>query len=94
MSNCITSPACDCGGNYESIYHYLLLCRRYAALRPSLLSAAAENVGDSWNHVTNSVEVNIYLFGSYNLTLDQNNNLFSHVQQYIKQSERFAVSCD
>lgn len=88
--NCIASPACNCGANYESVNHYLLYCPRYAALRFSLHSAAAEILGDSWYHMSDSVKLKIFLFGSDKLTLAQNNDLFFHVQQYIKQSGRFS----
>ena len=75
---------CDCGANYESVNHYLLFCPRHAAHRSSLLLAVAEIFGDSWYHMSDSVKAKIFLFGSDKLTLNQNNTIFFHVQQYIK----------
>ena len=88
--NCSLSPACTCGAKCESLIHYLLQCPRYAALRLSLLSAAAQVYGDSWYLLSDSQKVKLFLFGSVDLNTEDNRSIFMHVQQYIKLSKRFS----
>jgi hypothetical protein len=78
-----------CGANNESIMHYLLKCTRYSALRISLLSAAAQVCGNSWNLWSDSQKLKLFLFGDVNLNIDDNKKNFNFVQQFIKESERF-----
>ena len=87
MINCTTSPACDCGANYESVNHCLLFCPRYAAHRSSLLLAVAEIFGDSSYHMSDSVKAKILLFRSDKLTLNQNNKEF-YLRVKLKQTYR------
>ena len=60
--DCLTSPACICGENIETVTHYLLKCPRYSALRFSLLSAAAQVCGDGWNLLSDSLKLKLLLF--------------------------------
>ena len=77
---CVTSPACDCGFNCESVIHYFLHCPRYAALRTSLLAAMVEILGNGWYYKSDSFKTKMFLFGSEKLTVDQNKAIFFHVQ--------------
>ena len=87
--DCIETPACVCGVNNESIMHYLLKCPRYSALRISLLSAAAQVCGDSWNLLSDSQKLKMFSFGDVNLNIDDNKKIFNFVQQFIREFERF-----
>ena len=87
--DCIETPACVCGAYNESIMHYLLKCPRCSALRISLLSVAAQVCGDSWNLLSDSQKLKMFLFGDVNLNIDDNKKIFNFVQQFIKESERF-----
>ena len=81
--NCVTSPACDCGFNCESVIHYFLYCPRYT-LRTSLLAAMVEILGSGCYYKSDTFKTKMFLFGSEKLTVDQNNAIFFHVQSYIK----------
>ena len=87
--NCVTSPACECGFNCESVIHYFLYCPQYSAIRTSLLAAMFEILGNGWYYKSDSFKTKMFLFGSEKLTMDQNNAIFLHVQSYIKGSGVF-----
>ena len=70
--NCRLSPACSCGDSCESVIHYLLYCPRYAALRLSLLSVAAQIYGESWYLLSDSQRSKIFLSGSTDLSIESN----------------------
>ena len=36
--NCIPSPSCDCGAP-KDVFHFLLICPRFAALRTSMVAS-------------------------------------------------------
>ena len=57
---------------------------RYPALRLSVLSAAAQVYGDSWYLLSDSQKVELFFYGSANLNIEDNKNIFMYVQQYIK----------
>ena len=82
--NCVTSPACECGFNYESVTHYFLYFPRYAALRTALLAAMVEILGNSWYHKADFFKTKMFLFGSEKLTLDQNKAIFSMYNYILK----------
>jgi hypothetical protein len=88
--NCRLSPACSCGDSCESVIHYLLYCPRYAALRLSLLSVAAQIYGEGWYLLLGCQKSKIFLSGSTDLSIESNRCIFMHVQKYIKQTNRFS----
>ena len=88
--NCSPSPGCSCGFYYETVIHCLLYCPRYAAPRSFLLSAAAQGYGDGWYLLPDSKKLNLLLFGSADLSTDNNQCLFKHVQKYIRETSRFS----
>jgi hypothetical protein len=88
--NCRLSPACSCGDSCESVIHYSLYCPRYAALRLSLLSVAAQIYGEGWYLLSDSQKSKIFLSGSTDLSIESNRCIFMHVQKYIKQTNRFS----
>jgi hypothetical protein len=73
--DCIETPACVCCAYNESIMHYLLKCARYSALRISSLSAAAQVCGDSWNLLSDSQKLKMFLFVTKKFPILSNNSL-------------------
>ena len=87
-----SSPLCNCGFDDETKTHFFLHCPNYAALRPDLLTAAARIVCDQWFRYSNKQKVELFLFGSTELTNSENIEIFSHVQHFIRESNRFSFS--
>ena len=56
--NCIESSSCVCGDPCESVLHYFFCCPQYTALRPPLLSVAAQLLGERWNHSSDNRKTN------------------------------------
>ena len=75
--NIVPSPTCACGG-FESAYHFFFACPRLAHFRRRYFS-------DSLLNYT----VKDFLYGSQNLTFQENEQLFLKVQDYIVKSGRF-----
>ena len=61
----------------------------YSAPRITLLSSAARIFADRWSSMSKSQIISVFLFGSPLLSLEQNNDLFFHVQSFISESMRF-----
>jgi hypothetical protein len=61
--NCLSSTMCVCNMEHESVVHYLLKCRRYAASRLTLLSSAEQFFGFEWHLLSDSQKVNIKIQG-------------------------------
>ena len=75
--NIIESPSCSCGG-FESSYHYLFTCPKYANHRNRHLP-----------HNLQNYSTNDLLYGKENLSEHDNESLFLQVQEYIIKSGRF-----
>ena len=75
--NIIESASCSCGG-FESNYHYLFTCPKYANHRNRYLPYNLQN------YSTNDL-----LCGKENLSEHDNESLFLQVQEYIIKSGRF-----
>ena len=73
-------PMCDCYTGVENAEHYFFKCHRYSDFRISLFRATRE---------FHPLNINKLLFGSADLTFDQNCLLFEEVQTYIKNTKRF-----
>ena len=54
-------------------------------------SAAARFFSNEWSRYSDSQEVNFFLFGSSHLSTEENVELFSYAQQFIKESKRFCI---
>ena len=87
--NCVPYPGCICGFQDETINHYFLYCPRFAALRQILLSSVAQYFNDTWRHMSDSQKVNTLLFGSSQLSFQENIVIFCQVQTFIKMLNRF-----
>lgn len=75
--NLCPSPLCTCG-SIESNDHYLLYCPNYNVIRSETI-----------NKLRDSTNVNILLFGSSNLSVNDNKYIFYMVQKFIIDSKRF-----
>ena len=75
--NIVDSPSCLCGG-FESAYHFLFVCPRFAAAKNSYLPSNLHN------HSTRDL-----LFGCESKTNQQNETIFLKVQDFIVNSGRF-----
>ena len=73
-------PMCDFYTGVENAEHYFFKCHRYSDFRISLFRATRE---------FHPLNTNKLLFGSADLTFDQNCLLFEEVQTYIKNTKRF-----
>ena len=79
-ANIVNDPRCPCGCPLEDDIHYLLECSLYTNARMQLFM-------NSTPHTVISIE-NL-LFGSDNLTVENNLIVLRNVQKYIHHSNRF-----
>ena len=68
---------------------FFLHCPKYASPRKKVLSAAARLLSYEWSRYSDSQKVNFFLSGSSLLSTEENVQLFSYAQQFIKESNRF-----
>ncbi|MES9994314.1 MAG: reverse transcriptase family protein, partial [Candidatus Thiodiazotropha sp.] len=80
--NIVDSPLCVCG-EVENTHHYLFDCARYDDQRRDLLNAVSLYCEPT---------INVLLFGNPALTLTQNQQIFTAVQDYLINSKRFQVN--
>ena len=72
--------ACSCGYPIEDAEHYLFQCTQYTVSRPQLFNELRRFL---------SLNVNTLIFGSENLSFEDNSTIFLVVQSYIKATVRF-----
>ena len=81
FSNYISQNAsCKCGYDQEDAEHYFFRCTQYAIQRNNLFQALRR---------FHPLNINILLYGSDNLSFEDNSLIFRTVQTYIKYTERF-----
>ena len=81
FSNYISQNAsCKCGYDQEDAEHYFFRCTQYAIQRNNLFQALRR---------FHPLNINILLYGSDNLSFEDNSLIFRTVQTYIKDTERF-----
>lgn len=82
LKNIVESPRCVCG-EIETVQHFIFHCKRYSNIR--------QNMIDSIHNCNMNIIVdkNLLIFGSENLTDEQNATVFRIFQKYILQSKRF-----
>lgn len=80
--NIVDSPVCSCGEN-ETTQHFLFECKHFSHQRDRLFSSL----------ITLDVDIifneKILLFGSENLSIEQNKGIFRSVYKYIEETKRF-----
>ena len=67
--------------------HFFFQCPNYAALRSDLLAAAARIASGQYS---DQQKVEVFLFGSSDMSNNENVEIFSHVQHFIGESKRFS----
>ena len=75
----LDNPACTCGFRTETANHYLLFCSRFANIRRQTINTLPQE------HRT----INTLLNGSADLSLQENENLFDVIHNFIRDSRRF-----
>lgn len=76
------TPSCGCGVANETCFHYFFECTKYATIRELLFqSLTSHNI---------CLDLETLLFGSDNLSQEENSYLFLEVQKYIHTSKRFS----
>ena len=76
------SPACHCGNECENVHHFLLDCGLYKDQREKLILQLQS--------VTKCpITINLMLFGNSDLSIKDNELIFSYVQKFICHSNRF-----
>jgi hypothetical protein len=79
-ANIINDPSCACGCPLEDAIRYLLECPIYTNARMQLFMSITRYT---------VISIENLLFGSDNLTDENNLILFRNVQKYIQHSNRF-----
>jgi hypothetical protein len=74
------TPLCPCGNANESTRHYLLECDLYKNARKMTIDKIEYH---------SEVNTDLLLYGDAERTLEENIQIFKHVQNYIRESERF-----
>ena len=74
------TAACDRGFESEDAEHYFFFCNRFTQQRTSLFQAIRK---------FQPVGIRLLLYGSPDLSDDDNVELFSYVQHFIKETNRF-----
>jgi hypothetical protein len=80
LSNIVSDPSCACGCPLEDAIHYLLECPLYTNARMQLFMSITPYT---------VISIENLLFGSDNLTDENNLIVFRNVQKYIHHSNRF-----
>ncbi len=77
--NLVDSPNCTCG-HIESNNHFLLDCHRYTYIRQATIYSLNLDV---------RIDLDLLLYGSEALTMEQNIEVFEKVHDFIIKSKRF-----
>ena len=81
----VDDPFCACSNQIESCEHFFFHCNLYFVQRQDLLY----NV----NRISSNVAVttSLLLYGSDELSIDENAQIFAFVENYIEKSDRFII---
>jgi hypothetical protein len=79
-ANIVNDPSCPCGFPLEDAIHYLLECTLYTNARMQLFMNITPYT---------VISIETLLFGSDNLTDEDNLIVFRNVQKYIHHTDRF-----
>ena len=78
----VDTPSCICGANIESSRHFLLHCPIYINIRNRTIGQL---------QLKYNVNYQILLYGSDRFSLNQNEDIFLTVQQFLLESNRFNI---
>ena len=79
--NIIDSPICVCAAR-EDTQHFLISCTRYTTLRQELVNRVTPVFQPS---------LNVFLFGSQELSDSDNRQIFLAIQEFLTKSKRFEM---
>ena len=79
------NPGCTCGHLLEDDDHYLFNCTRYTEPRLKLFRQL---------HRFHPLNINLLMFGSANLSFEDNVTIFTSAHNFIKESGRFDWCCE
>ena len=83
--NLVPHPACSCGAEIEGSLHYLLECPLFSDQRREMNTRIQQK--------TNlPIDIKLILYGNSEIEESKNVNIFLAVQNYIKETKRFAHS--
>ena len=74
------NPGCKCGFQCANSHHYFLECPIYDNIRNNLLLVL---------QIYGNINLNVILYGSNDLSLEENFDIVNAVHDYIKSSKRF-----
>ena len=72
-------PTCQCGVPFQDSFHYLMECSLYQNERYCLFRNLRET----------HKNIEILLFGSDEINMNENSMIFNKVRAYIRQTKRF-----
>ena len=90
FQDCI-NPLCSCSLEIESLSHFFLHCHHFTNIRATLLDDLL-SVDRNIPSFSDNELVDLLLYGSPNVSLNQNNKILSSCISFIIKSERFSGS--
>ena len=78
--NLVNDPSCECGCPLEDSIHFFLECPLYINFRNQLFKNIQHLADISIEHI---------LFGTDEITVEQNTIIFRNVHSYIRHTKRF-----
>ncbi len=76
----IGNPTCSCGNQAEDSYHYFFECDNFLVQRQELFDMLTD---------FEPITVDLFLHGNSDLSPNENTLIFSSVQQYVLDTNRF-----
>jgi len=73
---------CSCGALQENVKHYFMECPNFAVQRTELFNSVS---------TLTPININNFVFGNQNISLDDNIAIFNYVHKYILDTQRFEV---
>lgn len=86
----LSSPICSCGVDKETKSQFFYFVLNMLVQEKKLLCVVARFFSDEWSRYSDPQEVNFFLLGSSHSSPEENVELFSYAQQFIKESKRFS----
>ena len=81
-------PRCSCVLELETTLHYLLRCNFYSELRAELLNDICA-LNRTLKNLSHQKLLNIFLYGSENVSFNRNKKIIKSTIKFLKTSERF-----
>ena len=85
----LSSPVYSCGVDKEAKSHIFFTLSYICFSKEKTAFCCCSFFSNEWSRYSDSQKVNFFLFGSSQLSTEENVELFSYAQQFIKESKRF-----